>query len=247
MPRGLSRVAGLGGSALVGWMALALCFSPLEPPPGSRGARCPRTSRRSCRPRAGTADAARARGNPGGVCRGPRRVSDPSLDLFFIYWGSPCIAHTVMSWGFEGDQYLAISIETRKESGEAYSALRGVLPPVRAHLRGRGRAGRRAPPHEGPGRRCLPLPAQGVCRRRRGILLRYLDVVNELREHPQWYNAVTHNRTTTIQALAAPYERRSWWSWKLLLNGYLDELGYENGSLDCSLPFPVLKGVEPHQ
>ena len=26
-----------------------------------------------------------------------------SLDLFLIYWGSPLIAHTIMSWGFEGD------------------------------------------------------------------------------------------------------------------------------------------------
>jgi hypothetical protein len=41
-----------------------------------------------------------------------------SLDLFLIYWGSPLIAHTIMSWGFEGDQYLAISIETRKTKGE---------------------------------------------------------------------------------------------------------------------------------
>jgi Domain of unknown function (DUF4105) len=50
-----------------------------------------------------------------------------SLDLFLIQWGSPLIAHTIMSWGFEGDQYLAISIETRKEKGEQYSALRGFF------------------------------------------------------------------------------------------------------------------------
>jgi hypothetical protein len=50
-----------------------------------------------------------------------------SLDLFLINWGSPWIAHTIMSWGFEGDQYLAISIETRKEKGEVYSALRGFF------------------------------------------------------------------------------------------------------------------------
>ena len=50
-----------------------------------------------------------------------------SLDLFLIHWGSPLIAHTIMSWGFEGDQYLAISIETRKEKGEQYSALRGFF------------------------------------------------------------------------------------------------------------------------
>jgi hypothetical protein len=41
--------------------------------------------------------------------------------------------------------------------------------------------------------------------------------------------------------LARRYERRSWWSWKLLLNGYLDELAYDLGAIDRSLPFPVLK------
>ncbi len=50
-----------------------------------------------------------------------------SLDLFLIHWGSPLIAHTIMSWGFDDGQYLAISIETRKKRGEAYSALRGFF------------------------------------------------------------------------------------------------------------------------
>lgn len=75
----------------------------------------------------------------------------------------------------------------------------------------------------------------------RQLLLRYLEAINQLRARPQWYNALTHNCTTSIQALAAPGARRSWWSWKLLLNGYLDELAYEIGALDRSLPFPVLK------
>jgi hypothetical protein len=78
-----------------------------------------------------------------------------------------------------------------------------------------------------------------------GLLRRYLEAVNRLRERPQWYNALTHNCTTTIHMLAAPYERRSWWSWKLLLNGYLDELAYEIGALDRSLPFPALKARSP--
>ena len=38
-----------------------------------------------------------------------------------------------------------------------------------------------------------------------------LEAVNELREHPHWYNALTYNCTDNIQALAVPYERRSWW------------------------------------
>jgi len=57
----------------------------------------------------------------------------------------------------------------------------------------------------------------------RGLLLRYLQEVNQLRERPQWYSAPMDNCTTAIQRLAGSGERRSWWSWKLFLNGYLDE------------------------
>jgi hypothetical protein len=164
-----------------------------------------------------------------------------SLDLFLIYWGSPSIAHTIMSWGFEGDRYLAISIETRKEKGEAYSALRGFFRQyelfyvvaderdvvrLRSNYRGEDVYVYR-----------LDAPPEGA----RLLLLAYLNAVNQLKDQPQWYNALTDNCTTTIQHLAGPYERRSWWSWKLFLNGYLDELAYEIGALDQSLPFAELK------
>ena len=164
-----------------------------------------------------------------------------SLDLFLIYWGSPWIAHTIMSFGFDGDQYLAMSIETRKEKGEAYSALRGFFRQyelayivaderdvvrLRTNYRGEDVYVYR-----------LDAPPQGA----RALLLGYLDAINRLRDRPDWYNALTHNCTTTIQHLARPYERRSWWSWKLFLNGYLDELAYEIGAIDRSMPFPELK------
>jgi hypothetical protein len=164
-----------------------------------------------------------------------------SLDLFLIHWGSPLIAHTIMSWGFEGDQYLAISIETRKVKGQEYSALRGFFRQyeliyvvaderdvvrLRTNYRGEDVYVYR-----------LDAPPAGA----RLLLLGYFQALNRLRERPQWYNALTHNCTTTIQGLAHPYERRSWWSWKLFLNGYLDELAYELGAIDRSQPFPVLK------
>jgi hypothetical protein len=164
-----------------------------------------------------------------------------SLDLFLIYWGSPLIAHTILSWGFEGDQYLAISIETRKEKGESYSALRGFFRQyelfyvvaderdvirLRTNYRGEDVYVYR-----------LDVPPEGA----RLLLLAYLDAVNGLRDQPQWYNALTHNCTTTIQHLAKPFQRRSWWSWRLLLNGYFDELAYDIGALDRSLPFETLK------
>jgi hypothetical protein len=164
-----------------------------------------------------------------------------SLDLFLIHWGSPWIAHTIMSWGFEGDQYLAVSIETRNAKGQEYSALRGFFRQyelmyvvaderdvirLRTNYRGEDVYVYR-----------LDVPPAGA----RELLLRYLDAINQLRDRPQWYNALTENCTTTIQRLAGPFERRSWWSWKLFLNGYLDELAYEIGAIDRAMPFDALK------
>ena len=48
------------------------------------------------------------------------------VDIYF-FWGSPWIAHTIMSWNFEDGPPLAISIETRKELGESYSATLGFF------------------------------------------------------------------------------------------------------------------------
>ena len=164
-----------------------------------------------------------------------------SLDLFLVYWGSPLIAHTIMSWGFEGDQYLAISIETRKEKGEEYSALRGFFRQyefvfVVADERDVVRLRTNVRGEDVYVYRLDVSPADA-----RLLLLRYLQEVNELRERPQWYNALTGNCTTAIQRLAGSDARRSWWSWKLFLNGYLDELAYDIGAIDRSLPFAVLK------
>ena len=50
-----------------------------------------------------------------------------SVDLFLVYWGSPLIAHTMLSFGFGSDGQLCFSIETRKEKGEDYSALKGFF------------------------------------------------------------------------------------------------------------------------
>jgi len=164
-----------------------------------------------------------------------------SLDLFLIKWGAPGIAHSIMSWGFEGGEYLAISIETRKEVGETYSAVEGFFRQyeltyivaderdvirLRTNYRGEDVWVYR-----------LDVPVEGP----RQLLLGYLGAINRIYEHPEWYNALTENCTTTIQHLAAPMEQRDWWSWKLLVNGYLDELAYEIGAIDQSLPFEELR------
>jgi hypothetical protein len=75
----------------------------------------------------------------------------------------------------------------------------------------------------------------------RALLLNYLDEVNRLAHAPKWYNALTHNCTTMIRyhvqeiAPGNPFDSR------ILANGYLDELGYERGQINTSIPFAELR------
>ena len=169
------------------------------------------------------------------------RLSDlRTLDFLLSHWGAPGIAHTIVSFGFADGRYLAVSIEGRKEKGEGYSAIKGLFKQyelifvvaderdvigVRTNFRGEHVYLYRI--------RTAPV---GV----RAIFLRYIAELNRLREHPEWYNAVTQNCTTAIRGLTAPVSARSWTGWKVYLNGYLDELAYQIGAVDTSLPFAEL-------
>jgi hypothetical protein len=164
-----------------------------------------------------------------------------TMDLFLSYWGSPLIAHTIISFGFDDGRYLAMSIETRKERGEEYSAVAGFFKEyeliyvvaderdvVRLRTNYRG--------EDVYLYRLLVTPELA----RQGFL-EYLRHVNRLREHPEWYNALTHNCTTAIRGHTRPPGARTWTSWKLLVNGYLDELAYDIGAVTRSRPFPELR------
>jgi hypothetical protein len=163
------------------------------------------------------------------------------LDLYVIYWGSPSIAHTILSWNFDDGQHLAVSIETRKEQGESYSAVRGFFRQYELYyvvaderdvvgLRTNHR-------HEDVYLYQLRTPPA----RARALLLDYLETVNRLAQQPKWYNALRYNCTTTIRMHASDAIMGIPLDWRWLANGYLDELLYEKGVLNRDLPFSELK------
>ena len=43
------------------------------------------------------------------------------------YWGSPWIAHTILSFHEQNGEHIAFSIETRKQGSQTYSALLGFF------------------------------------------------------------------------------------------------------------------------
>jgi hypothetical protein len=163
------------------------------------------------------------------------------VDIFLIYWGSPWIAHTIMSWVFEDGPPLAISIETRKEVGEEYSAVRGFfrqfeiyyvvsdeLDVVRLRTNNRG--------EEVYLYRLLASPELA-----RNVLLDYFKEINELATKPRWYNAFRYNCTTAIRNHVQSVSPGSPFDWRILLNGHIDELAYERGNIDTSMPFSELR------
>jgi hypothetical protein len=165
-----------------------------------------------------------------------------TLDLIAVYWMGDAIAHTILSFGFAGEQ-IAISIETRKEQGEAYSALAGFFRRYElfyvvadeSDLIGL-RTSYRDPPEDVYLYR-VNIPRENI----RRLFLQYVAKINELHERPEFYNSATTNCTTNIVMHIRAFQERVPLSWKMLLSGYFPDLVYERGRLDQSLPFDALR------
>ena len=165
-----------------------------------------------------------------------------TLDLFLVDWGAPNIAHTMLSFGFGGDRYVCFSIETRKKKGEEYSSVRGFfrqyeLTYVAADERDVILL--RAAHRRGEDVYLYRLKARPETIRK--VFLDYLRTVNEFRDTPQWYNALTHNCTTDIWKHIEPHYPGARFDWRILASGYADEMAYDLGVLDQSLPFAELR------
>jgi uncharacterized protein DUF4105 len=163
------------------------------------------------------------------------------VDLFLSFWGPTQIAHTIASWDFDDGQHLAISIETRKERGESYSAVRGFFRQYELYYvvaDERDLVGLRT---NYRGERVYLYHIRTPASQARALLIDYLKEVNHLAEHPQWYNALTQNCTTAIRGHAQNVGAGGRLDWRLLANGHLDELLYERGQIDTRLPFEELR------
>ena len=164
------------------------------------------------------------------------------MDLAIMYWGSPWMAHPIVSFRFADALPLCFSIETRKTIGQEYSAVRGlyrqytliyIVADERDSIRVRSkyRHGEDVYLY-----RTLASPAQARAR-----FLEYVAATNSLRDHPRWYNAITTNCTTNIRT-QRPTSQRTPWDWRMLVNGKADEMLYERHVIATGgLPFSELK------
>ena len=166
-----------------------------------------------------------------------------SADLIAVYWAGKAIAHIMVSFGFAGKDYLAISIETRKEKGENYSTLAGffrnyelyyVVADERDVIRVRTTYRK---PQEDVYIYRTRAPIENIHR----VFLDYIKTINELHERPRFYNTLTTNCTTSIWLHTKMNPQAPPLSWKILLSGYVPDYLYELGRLDTTRPFSDLE------
>ena len=170
-----------------------------------------------------------------------------AADLFLTNWGISFASHPIVSFQFGDNQHVAFSIEARYKAGQEYSTIRGcfrqyglifVVADERDVIRLRTNYRK---DEEVYMYRIQVQPDVA-----RAMFFTYITYLNKLKDHPEWYNELTRNCTTTLQKpLAADTKNPQPWSYKYILNGTLDELLYDRGRLVTDgLPFSQLKQLE---
>ena len=148
-------------------------------------------------------------------------------------WRGP--AHSFLSFGFADSQYVAISMEARREKGEEYSLWKGaarqyeviyVVADERDVIRLRTNQ---------RGDEVYVYPIRASQEKVRQLFVEMLEHANRLHEEPEFYNTLWNNCTTTILHHAnrvtdqkIPYGR------SVLLPGYADELAVKLGLIDAA-------------
>ncbi|NJN05246.1 MAG: DUF4105 domain-containing protein, partial [Rhodobacteraceae bacterium] len=164
-----------------------------------------------------------------------------TVDLYMVYWGAPYMAHTMMSFGFEGGDYVCFSIETRKENGEGYSAVKGLFRQFElSYIVADERDVVRLRTNYRQVQDVHLYRLRGSPEQARDFFLDYVHGINRLHRSPEWYNALTENCTTGIRMQRAVADRMPL-DWRMLANGYGNELLHERGMIDTSLPVAELK------
>jgi len=153
---------------------------------------------------------------------------------FSRHWRGP--AHTFVSFGFTDSQYVAISVEARREPGETYGGVTGLFKQFELiYVIGdeRDLIGSRATFGDYD---VYVYPIHTSRERMRAMFVEMLERSNALATKPEFYNTLTNNCTSNvvdhvnhIVPHVVPH------GWKTILPGYADEVAYSLGLIDNSV------------
>lgn len=157
------------------------------------------------------------------------------VEPFSGYKGS---AHTFISFEFEDNKFIAISIEIRKEKGESFSALKGLLKQYEiiyvvgderdlVKLRSNYRKDN-----------VYIYPIKTTKEKKVALFKDIFERINKLKDSPEFYNTVTNNCTNNLAKHAnnitpkkIPFVK------ELFLPENSDKILYDIGLIDTELSF----------
>ncbi len=155
-----------------------------------------------------------------------------TLDFAVSHWdGLEAVAHTMLSFGFEDGQHLALSVETRLPAGVEQSSVAGLykqfnliyiladeedLFGLRTNYR----------------KEDLYLYRLKIAPDRlKEIFIGFAEEINALHTEPRFYNTITSNCSTTLVDVFKHHMGISPWHWTPILNGVCDRNTYNRGEL----------------
>ena len=153
-------------------------------------------------------------------------------------------AHTLVSFGFENGDYVAISVEIRKEKGESFSPVKGLLRQYELvyviaderdviKLRSNYRKDD-----------VFRYPVKTTRENMRALFIAMLSRANKLAAEPEFYNTLTNTCTTNIVAHVNDIvPGRIPLSYKVLMPAYSDELARAIGLIDDSQSIEELRAT----
>jgi hypothetical protein len=166
-----------------------------------------------------------------------------SVDFVVVpFKKTPAIAHTMLSFGLGGSDYVCVSSEIRKELGEDYSPMLGItnqfeLCYIMADERDLIRLRTRYRDAD-----VYVYPTVATPEAAQQLFLNVSRRANELAMKPEFYNTFTNNCTTSIAQHVNELKPNGVpASWRVLLPGFSPRYAYDLKLLDQSLPFEELE------
>ncbi len=151
-----------------------------------------------------------------------------TMDYIQVHWdGLKVIAHSMLSFGFEDGRHLVVSVETRLAKGDVQGGLPGLykqfgllmilgterdLLGLRTNYR-----------HE----KVYLYPTRCSREEVRTVFLDILRRVNDLKEHPRFYNTVLHNCFTSLLPSLKLIRPQMRFDISMLFNGLTDYKAFE--------------------
>ena len=164
-----------------------------------------------------------------------------SVDFYVSYWMPGPVAHTFLSFNFDNAPPICISIEARPEVGEGFSPVASQFKQFELiyivgdeHDLVRVRTNYRR-------EEVFLYHLQVSPENARSLFLIYLDRINQLADHPEFYNVLNSSCTINIVRYARAVGKPTRFDFRYILNGLVDRYLYCKGFFDTTLPFRELR------